>query len=179
MCVGGRVSLPRTEGFNSKKFLSSVTSSEFKGDLKGGKRPPHSCPELGCLLRHICITKGDHLRNPSLHKGNLFLGVAPWDTGKLLEFRSTLYYSKEEMEVREGSHGYCVTRIAWNPKLSNTTPDHLPQHPSPAFSPQTLVIVFASMWKNPADHQNLLCSIRDDIWKISEAWNLTGGKNIR
>lgn len=86
----GRVSLPRTEGLNSKKFLSSANSSVFKGNLKGGKRPPHGSPEPGCLLGHICITKGDHLRNPTLYKGNLFLGVVPGSREKLLEFRSTL-----------------------------------------------------------------------------------------
>lgn len=81
VCVGRRASLLRTEGFNSKKFLSSVTSSAFKGNLKGGKRPPHCYPELGGLFQHICITKGDHLRNPAFHKGNLFLGVVPGSRG--------------------------------------------------------------------------------------------------
>lgn len=71
VCVGRRVSLLMTEGFN----LSSATSSVFKGDLKGVRRPSHCYPELGGLLQHICITKGDHLRNPAFHKGNLFLGV--------------------------------------------------------------------------------------------------------
>lgn len=80
------------------------------------------------------------------------------------------------MEVWEGSHGYCVTGIAWNPKLPTPTPDHLPQHPSPPFSPQTCGNCVCFYVKQPTDNQNLLCTIRDDIWKISEAWNLMGGK---
>lgn len=94
VCVGRRVSLLRTEGFNSKKFLSSATSSAFKGNLKGGKRPPHCYPELGGLFQRICITKGDHLRNPAFHKGNLFLGVVPGSRGSF--WNSVQHYSQKK-----------------------------------------------------------------------------------